>query len=97
MSASSSGSRTGKTAARASAREDTDELVRLRRQLAEAQEQQAATADILKVISSSPADLRPVFEAILEKATRLCGAQLAALGLYDGEKFEYRAQCGAKT
>ena len=96
MSASSSGSRTGKTAARASAREDTDELVRLRRQLAEAQEQQAATADILKVISSSPADLQPVFEAILEKATRLCGAQLAALGLYDGEKFEFRAQCGAK-
>ena len=87
MSASSSGSRTRKTAARASAREDTDELVRLRRQLAEALEQQTATADILKVISSSPTDIQPVFEAILESATRLCDAHMADLALYDGDTY----------
>jgi HAMP domain-containing protein len=65
------------------------------RELSKSLEQQTATAEILRVISSSPSDIQPVFDAILENATPLCDAHLGLLGLYDGENYQTVAQRGA--
>src|SRR6267378_4843484 len=62
----------------------------------EALQQQTATDEILQVISSSPRDLKPVFDAILSSATRLCAAHLGILNLWDGSAFRTVAQLGAK-
>src|SRR5215467_1846096 len=55
------------------------------RELAEALDQQTATANILRVISSSPTNVQPTFEAIAESATRLCGAVNGLVFRFDGE------------
>jgi class 3 adenylate cyclase/putative methionine-R-sulfoxide reductase with GAF domain len=65
--------------------------------LSESLEQQTATADVLSVISSSPGELKPVFQTILENATRICEAKFGLLFRFDGKTFQLVAEVGASA
>jgi GAF domain-containing protein len=71
------------------------ENARLLNELQQSLEQQTATADVLRVISSSPGELEPVFEALLQNAVRICNAQFGNLALLEGDGLRFVAQYGA--
>ena len=64
-----------------------DEVQARTRELSESLEQQTATSEVLKVISSSPGELEPVFETMLANAVRVCGAKFGAMQLYNEGTF----------
>jgi signal transduction histidine kinase len=70
------------------------ENVRLFTETKEALEQQTATSEILRVISSSPTDVQPVFDAIAESAVRLCNAEVSVVTRFDGTALQLTAVHG---
>src|SRR6266498_4049782 len=80
-------------AKRSKAKQDQSVQV-LRRELADALEQQAATSKILRVIASSPTDVQPVLDAVAENATRVCGASDALIYRIDGDVLRLAAHFG---
>jgi GAF domain-containing protein len=70
------------------------ENTRLLNELRQSLEQQTATAEVLRVISSSPGELEPVFQAMLENAVRICEAKFGTLFLRDGDVFRFAAEVG---
>ena len=85
------GSRRVKRKPRARRRAGKPSAKELERALKESVEQQTATSDILRVISSSPADLQPVFDAIVRNAVVLCDSLFANVFRFDGEQLHFVA------
>ena len=79
---------------RSSAADANEKIALLTRERDEALEQQRATSEVLRIISSSPGELEPVLQTMLANATRLCEAKFGILWLYDGELFRHGATHG---
>jgi transcriptional regulator with GAF, ATPase, and Fis domain len=73
----------------------TRELAEAQKHLAEALARETATSEVLQVISSEPGDLEPVFQAMLENATRICEAKFGFFNRYDGDTWKIAAVHGA--
>jgi len=67
------------------------------RDLTDSLEQQTATSEVLQIISSSPGDLEPVFQKMLENGTRVCGAHFGMMDMWNGESFRNAAVYNAPT
>src|SRR6516162_5424527 len=74
------------------ARKAPPKTVELQKQLADALERQTASSEVLRIISSSPGELAPVFQAILKHAIRICEAKFGHLVLLDGSRFWVAAE-----
>src|SRR5262249_28143962 len=85
----------GKEAQSLCMRARAEELEARTRELAEAREQQTATSEVLRVISSSSGELAPVFESLLASAIHLCGAEFGIILLREGDGFRTVALRGA--
>ena len=85
----------GRTSTQAFRSRCNERIALLTRERDEALEQQTATSEVLRVISSSRDELEPVFQAVLANATRLCEAKFGNLFLYDGHAFRTAALYGA--
>ena len=72
----------------------TRELAEAQQHLADAMERQTANSEVLRVISSSPGELEPVFQAMLENAVRICAAKFGTLNLCEGDEFRIVAMYG---
>jgi glutamine phosphoribosylpyrophosphate amidotransferase len=64
--------------------------------LSESLEQQTATSEVLKVISSSPTNVQPVFDSIAESAVRLCNGQFSFVVRFDGKAMEFASCYGLR-
>ena len=73
-------------------RERARSIAKSEEQLSEALQRQAATSEVLKIISSSQGELQPVFLAILKNAIRICEAKFGHLVLTDGDAFRMAAE-----
>jgi regulator of replication initiation timing len=71
------------------------ENTRLLNELRQSLEQQTATSEVLQVISSSPGELEPVFNAMLANATHICEAKFGTIFQFDGERFRCMAEVGS--
>lgn len=70
-------------------------IAQLQDEVQRAGEQLAAASEVLRIVNSSPGRLEPVFQAMLEKAVHICGAQFGTLFRLDGERFQFVAEVGA--
>jgi GAF domain-containing protein len=75
-------------------RQRTSDLTERTADLTEALDHQTATSEVLQVISNSPGDLEPTFQAMLENATRICEAKFGVVFSFDGNEFHFEAQVG---
>jgi hypothetical protein len=75
--------------------QEKTEFARLTRELNTALEQQTATSEVLRVISSSPSNLNPILQTILANATRICTANFGIINLPEGDAFPVAAMHNA--